>query len=136
MNKENWAWKENLNMSEEEKKVFEKEKEATKKAINKHIKENPDFLEDVESQNRDVILSLKFKEKLKEFKQEIENLNKKMGDLIIKIDSSETNKEDIPKIEIEIQDIIMQIEDNEKNIKEIKNVLQKAVRETSESSRN
>ena len=128
MSEEKWIFNKDSDISDTEKK-------ATKKAVNKNIKENPNLLKNIESQNGDVVLVFN-KEKLKEFEQEIINLNKKMGDLILEIESSKTNEEDLEKIEREIQGLIIQIEKNENKIKEIKSNLQKAAQKTSEFSRN
>ena len=69
MNEEKWAWGKNEN---KDLNISNEEKEATKKAVDKYLKENPNLKKNIESQDIKVISNIK-KEKLENEVRVLEN---------------------------------------------------------------
>ena len=120
MNEEKWIWNKDktLNKSEEEIKVFEKEKEATIKAVGEHFKKNPNLTKNIESQNIEIISNVK-KERLE---NEIVKLEKEIQNLEKAEINSYSDKEFQEKRNLK-QTKINEMEKKEEQIKKIENYL-------------
>ncbi|MFA6524274.1 MAG: hypothetical protein WC264_02795 [Candidatus Paceibacterota bacterium] len=124
MNKEKWAWKGNSNMSEEEKKVFEREKEATKKAINEHIKENSNLLTKIESQSKDILSNVNEEdlEKLEIKKDKLEDEIKVLENEIITMRENAKRSKTEKGYQQKMKDIKIKEQESESKMKEVKEI--------------
>ena len=122
MNEEKWAWGKNEN---KDLNISNEEKEATKKAVDKYLKENPNLKKNIESQDIKVISNIK-KEKLENEVRVLENqkidLEKNIRILEKRMLDSYTEYQ-AQEIRNNIQKIIKKNEDTDKEIiKKIKQI--------------
>ena len=136
MNEEKWAWGKNEN---KDLNISNEEKEATKKAVDKYLKENPNLKKNIESQDIKVISNIK-KEKLENEVRVLENqkidlekniriLEKRMLDSYTEYQAQEI-RNNIQKIIKKNEDTDKEIIKKIKQIKEIENYLRIKKQET------